>query len=257
MSNEKIGHHTHLKAEDLHEYVLLPGSPERVVEIAGYLEEAREVASYRGFMAYVGKLDGKCITVISTSMGCPNVAIVFHELLHLANGRSLTLIRVGTAGSLQRFVDLGHLTISSASVRDEGTTRKFVPPEFPAVADLDVTLALRQAARQMGYVYHLGVTHSKDAFDAEEPDKNKVPLAEANKQFWKMMTTANVLSTEMEGAAFFILAYINRENNVRAGMILTNVGLTWGGESFAQVEPTNEAAIRTALEAILILRQAE
>ena len=60
-----------------------------------------------------------------------------------------TFIRIGTAGSLQKQVGLGDVVISTASVREEGTTRQYVPLSYPAVADFEVTSALVEASRKL------------------------------------------------------------------------------------------------------------
>ena len=50
---------------------LMPGDPFRVPLVAGYLDDARDVAHQREHRTMVGTYKGHPITVTSTGMGCP------------------------------------------------------------------------------------------------------------------------------------------------------------------------------------------
>ncbi len=55
----------------------------------------------------------------------------------------------------------------NAAVREEGTSAQYAPVAFPAVADFDTTLALRDAAVAAGVPHHIGITLSIDSFYSE------------------------------------------------------------------------------------------
>jgi uridine phosphorylase len=154
---------------------------------------------------------------------------------------------VGTAGALQKAVGLGDLVISTGAIREEGTTRQYVPLSFPAVPDLDVTMALREAAQRKGYKAHAGICHCKDAFYSE--GDLGVPQKEQNEFLWKTWERANVLATSMEDAAIYVVSYIRK---VRAGEVLAIIGLTYEDAPIIKKVGIEEAII-TALEAIRIL----
>ena len=61
------------------------------------------------------------------------------------------------------------VVVASGAVRMEGTSKEYAPIEFPAVADLDVTNALRISAKELGQTCHVGVVQCKDAFTASTP----------------------------------------------------------------------------------------
>ncbi len=137
-------YHIALGKGDIGKYVLLPGDPGRVPKIADYFDNAKEVVWEREYRTFTGEItgyDGKKIKISSTStgIGCPSTAIAVEELIKVG---AEVFIRIGTAGSLQKEVELGHVVISTASVRQEGTTLQYVPIEYPSVANLDVTVAL-------------------------------------------------------------------------------------------------------------------
>lgn len=245
--NNEVQYHTKVKHGDIGKYVLMPGDPGRVPMIAQYLANAYEVACNREFRTMTGFNDDIKVSVTSTGIGGPSASIAVEELIQAG---AEVFIRIGTAGSLQRTVQMGDLVISTGSVRDEGTTRQYVPLSYPAIADLDVTFALRMAAQKLGLAHHCGITHSKDAFFMEStPDSEPVPLHEYNQMQWNIWERSHVLATAMEGAAIFVVSSLRQ---VQAGEILTIVGLTYED---TPIVPgiSSDNAIKVALEAIKIL----
>jgi uridine phosphorylase len=227
-------------------YILLPGDPARTKLIAQFLKKAKLVASQREFTTYTGYLEGIKVSTTSTGIGCPSAAICLEELAEVGGE---VFIRVGTAGSLQPEVKIGDLVISQASIREEGTSRQYIPLSYPAVADFEVTLALKKAAEKLKYPYHLGITHCKDAFYTEKV--KSLPLEESQQILWKVWQRGGALATSMESGALFVLAKIRR---LKAGEVLAIVGLTWKKRPFLEKRGIEEA-IKVALEAIKILEK--
>jgi uridine phosphorylase len=240
-------YHIHLSPGESAPYVIVPGDPGRVPKIAAYLEGAHEVANNREFRSWRGTYKGVPVSVTSTGIGGPSAAICFEELAKVG---AEVLIRVGTSGSIQDHVHVGDLVLASAAVRDEGTSRQYVPLAFPAVADFEVLSALKAAAVSQGRAHHVGVAHCKDAFYGEEP--GDLPLRADWEARWEAWTRAGALCTEMESATLFVVGQVRR---LRTGAVLTVVGETKGGEvKISHVGP--EAAIEVALEAIVRLEEA-
>ncbi|MBN2494088.1 MAG: uridine phosphorylase [Deltaproteobacteria bacterium] len=241
---DELQYHIHLKPGDVGRYVILPGDPGRVEKIASFFDEAEEVAFNREYRTYTGQVDGIRLSCTSTGIGCPSTAIAVEELVAIGAD---TFIRVGTSGAVQRHVDVGHLCITTAAVREEGTSHQYVPPSYPAVADLDVTWALREAARRLGFTHHTGIGHCKDAFFIE--GEHGIPIAEQNEALWNAWRRARVISTSMESAALFVVSSIRGS---RAGEVLATIGLTWLDDPIVAKVGIDDA-IRTAIEAIKIL----
>lgn len=61
-------------------------------------------------------------------------------------------------------VEGGDIVVATGAIRAEGTSKEYAPIEFPAVADLTVTNALVQAAKNLGKKWHAGVVQCKDSF---------------------------------------------------------------------------------------------
>jgi uridine phosphorylase len=236
--------HTRLSRGDVGRYVLLPGDPGRCEPIASRFTDARLVASHREYTTWSGTLDGELVTVTSTGIGCPSTAIAAEELVQVGAG---TLIRVGTSGGMQPGTRQGDLAVVTAAIRDEGTTMHYVPEGFPALADVDVVVAVRDSARALGHRHRLGVTQSKDSFYGEvEPDR--MPLARQLHQRWDAWVAGGAICSEMECAALFVVAAIHR---VRAGGLM----IMSGGPD---VEPSDtpftlDPLLDTAVESVRLL----
>ena len=203
---------------DVAKYVLVSGDPKRVEKIAASFDESSKVADYRGFITYTGSVDGIGISASSTGIGCPSAAIVVEELARVG---AEVFIRVGTTGALQPEIEMGDIVVATAAVRADGASRCYMPLEFPAVADFDVTTALVEAARKLKQRVHFGPVLSSDVFygDAE------------NLRLWSRY---NVLSVEMESSVIFVIANLKR---LRAGTILAVDGNPLLGIGKGEFEP--------------------
>ena len=184
---------------------LMPGDPFRVPLVAEYLDDPREVAHKREHRTMVGSYRGHPITVTSTGMGCPSTAIAIEEL---ARCGVTSFIRVGSTGALQPGIAPGDLIVSQGSFRNDGTTDMYVPKGYPAVPDLEITLALERFARVRAPAHdlavHAGFNVTDDAFYAESP------------AWTEQMSGLGLLNVEMESSALFVVA---RQRGLRAGMI--------------------------------------
>lgn len=245
ISSEKE-YHVALGKGDIGRYVILPGDPGRVHKIAEYFDTAEKVAQNREYTTYTGTVDGIKVSATSTGIGCPSTAICIEELIKCGAD---TFIRVGTAGSLQREVALGDVCVTTGAVRLEGTSRQYIPIEYPAVPDLDVTVALRDAAKNLGVPYHVGISHCKDAFYTEGAVGD--PLEDYNKQLWTAWERGNVLSTSMESAALFVVSSIRK---VYAGEVLAIIGLTYDDAPIVKKVGVEEA-IKVAIDAVKLLEK--
>jgi uridine phosphorylase len=127
--------------------VLLPGDPGRVARMATQLSNVRQVATSREFTTVTGTTDGIPVTITSTGVGAPSTSIAVEELWNLG---ARLFIRVGTCGGIQDSTRSGDLVIATGAVRGDGTSVEYVDVSFPAVADPDVTVALRDEAIAVG-----------------------------------------------------------------------------------------------------------
>lgn len=197
-----LQYHLQIRKGEIGRYVILPGDPKRCEKIARYLDHPRLIADNREFVTYTGYLEGEMVSITSTGIGGASAAIAMEELVQCGAD---TFIRVGTCGGMERNVKGGDVVITTGSIRMEGTSREYAPIEFPAVANLDVTNALVNAAKKLGHTYHVGVVQSKDSFYGQhDPETKPVSYELMNK--WQAWLRMGCKASEMESAALFIVA---------------------------------------------------
>jgi uridine phosphorylase len=239
-------YHIQMRKGDIGRYVLLPGDPGRCELIASYFDNPKLISNHREFKTYTGTLLGEKVSVTSTGIGCPSTAIAVEELVMLGAD---TFIRVGTSGGMQPDIQPGELAIITAAIRDEGTSMQYMPAEFPAVADMDVVIALRQAAVKLGHPHRLGITQSKDSFYGQH-DPGRMPVAGQLEQRWKAWKMGGAICSEMEASTIFVLSSIYRK---RAGGVMLIVANQESNDPHAGVVEELEPLIETAVEAVKIL----
>ena len=229
-------------------YVILPGDPGRVEKIAAYLDNPRFYCQNREYTTWLGELDGQTVMVMSTGMGGPSTAIAVEELSQIGVS---TLIRIGTCGGMAEQIVGGDVVIATGAIRQDGTSKEYVPVEFPAIADLNVTNSLIQAAKNLEVTWHAGVVQCKDSFYGQHsPDR--MPIGYELKDKWQAWIKAGCLASEMESATLFIVAQIL---GVKAGCVLSVV---WNqvraakGLSNPKVHDP-DLAIKTSIEAVRLM----
>ncbi len=238
-------YHIQVAKDEVGRYVILPGDPKRCVKIAQYFDNPVLIADNREYITYTGTLDGVKVSVTSTGIGGPSASIAMEELYRCGAD---TFVRIGTCGGMQTEIKSGDIVIATAAVRMEGTSREYAPIEYPAVANLDVTNALVEAAKEKGFIYHTGVVQSKDSFYGQhEPEAMPVGYELINKwEAWKRM---GCLASEMESAALFIVAGKLRARMGSCLLVLANQEREKLGLENPVVHDT-DMAIRVAVEAI-------
>ncbi len=250
--------------QDISKIVLLPGDPERAKLIAQkYLKKSILVASNREFVTYTGYYSAIKITVTSTGIGSPSTAIATEELINLG---VKILIRVGTCGgALKKEIKVGSVIIPTASIREEGTTKEYMPPEFPAVANYKVIQALEQSAKNQKFPYYVGINRTHDAFYGKSSNFKRWGQLYLNPRMKKW--DYPLLSSEMECAPLFLISTMR---NVLSGAVLA---VNYNPEPLDQIVKNQfrfsipgthlntkkarisvDRAIRTALGAIEILK---
>jgi uridine phosphorylase len=258
MSEEPGQPITGLRRGAVGENVLLCGDPARVARIAKGWADAREILNLREYRVVTGERDGVRLAAASTGIGAPSTAILVEELAKIGARR---MIRVGNSGGLQPALALGDLVITTGAVRDDGTSRSYVVPEYPAVAGWQTVAALVAAARARGVRHAVGVTWSLDAFYA----RNAVLGADGALESMSFggyrppeldarinaMRDARVQNCEMESGILLTLASLF---GLEAGCIcVVSDRAPWPGPAELDIDKNMDACIAVATDAILAL----
>ncbi len=231
--------HIGLSPDDVGKYVLLPGDPFRTDKIKDWFDNPKLVGHKREHKTWTGSLNGEKVSVLSTGMGGASTAIALEELIHCG---AHTFIRVGTCGRVceKSYDDSLIGLVATAAVRDEGTSRAYIPIEYPAVADIEVSNALIKAYKDRGYKFISGITQSKDSFYGQH-DPLSMPISNQLKDNWKAWEMGNVIASEMEASTLFVVSSIRE---VRAG-----AAFSYGS--------MNDETINVAVDALKILIESD
>jgi len=226
-------------------YAMITGDPGRVESMARRMEDARFEAQNREYTTWSGRIAGTRVLVTSHGIGGPSTAICVEELARCGVN---TLIRVGTCGGMDLSVQGGDVVVATGAIRMEGTSREYLPVEFPAVADFEVTSALAAAVRESGIPFHIGVVQSKDSFYGQHSPEDS-PVAYQLQNAWQAWLKGGCLASEMETAALYTVA---AARGLRAGCVLQAI---WNQEREKAGLPNprvieTEAAVSTALGAL-------
>lgn len=231
--------HIKCQPEEVSRYVFCPGSQRRAERIAERFDDMEKVADDRGIVVYTGTYKGVKMTSCGTGMGGPAVAICMEELANLGAD---TFIRVGSCGVFQDEQGPGDIIIASGTVREGGTSKAYLPLEFPAVPTYEVLETLVEAAEGLDIGYTVGVGIAGDAFysprEAYEPG---------------LLKQAGLVSVEMESDTLFI---VGQFRGLRTGALYASDGTNneikpvWGEEKYLQGE---HDMITIALEGMLAL----
>ena len=195
-------YHIECAPGDVGRYCILPGDPGRVPAIAALFDDAKQIAHNREFNVWTGTLLGEKVTACSTGIGGPSAAIAMEEL-HKCGAD--TFLRTGTCGGIALEVQAGDVVVATGAIRYEHTSLEYAPIEFPAVADFQVTNALVEATKKLGFPLHTGIVQCKDSFYGQH-DPAASPVYYELQQKWDSWKRLGVKASEMESAALFVVA---------------------------------------------------
>ncbi|MDR1951797.1 MAG: nucleoside phosphorylase [Bacteroidales bacterium] len=131
-------YHLHLFPEQIAKTIVLVGDPGRVATFSKYFERIDHKQMNREICTHTGIYKGKPCTILSTGIGTDNLDIVMNELDALVNidlktreikseKTSLTLVRIGTCGSLQENIGVNKFVASAYGFGIDGLMNFYKP----------------------------------------------------------------------------------------------------------------------------------
>jgi len=124
-------YHLNLKPQDIADTIITVGDQDRVQKVSQYFDSIIFETQKREFKTHTGFYKGKKLTVISTGIGIDNIDIVMNELDALVNidlesrqvkdkHTPLNILRIGTSGGIQDFVELDKFVMGKAGLGFDG-----------------------------------------------------------------------------------------------------------------------------------------
>jgi len=136
-------------------------SDDPVSTVSNHLSCPRKVGDTHMFTTLSGEYKGVPVTVCLTGSGAPEAELALAQFIE-GYPQVNTIVRLGTCGGFQPDVEPGTIAIASGAVRDDGSSKEYVSPSYPAIANYEVLLAQIEAAEKLGVQYSIGVFRSDD-----------------------------------------------------------------------------------------------
>ena len=182
-------------ADQIADTVLMPGDPLRAKYIAdNFLEDVTQFTETRGMLGFTGYYEGKRVSVMGSGMGIPSSMIYYNELF---GGYGVeTIIRIGTAGSMQEDINLHDIVIATSACSESSINDNlFGNIHFSPTPDFELFIKAYNKSKELGYTTHCGQVHSSDQFYNDMP-----------KEVFENLRKYGVLCVEMESYGLFMVA---------------------------------------------------
>jgi len=194
MTNNTPTPHIGAKYDEIAKTVIMAGDPLRAQFMAEkYLENPVQYNNVRGMLGYTGTYQGKKVSIQGHGMGIPSIGIYTYELFNFYDVD--TIIRVGSAGAIDKDLHIGDLVIAVGACTNSDYAKQYqLPGTYAPIADFELTQRAVNEAKKLDLTYKVGNIYSSDTFY----DDNKDALAA-----WQKM---GVLAVEMEAPALYMNA---------------------------------------------------
>lgn len=185
--------HINATPDDFAKTVIMPGDPLRAKFIAeNFLTDAKLINSVRSAYAYTGKYNGKPISVMSSGMGMPSMAIYSYELFNIFGVENI--IRIGSAGSVNRDIKVWDLIIAmGASTNSNYASQYGLNGTFAPICSYDLLKVCTETADHLNLKVKVGNILTSDTFYDESRSSAD----------WAKM---GIMAVEMETAALYMNA---------------------------------------------------
>lgn len=182
--------HNAAKEGEIAETVIMSGDPLRAKFMAEhFLDNPVCFNTVRNMLGYTGTYQGKRVSVMGHGMGMPSIGIYTYELYHFYGVKQI--IRVGTAGCIQKGIHIGDIILAQGACTDSNYLHQYgLPGTYAPIADYDLLSRAVDKCKEMGVNYQVGNVLSSDIFY----DDNKE---------WHQWQKMGVLALEMESAALY------------------------------------------------------
>ncbi|MBU0728742.1 MAG: AMP nucleosidase [Proteobacteria bacterium] len=162
-----------------------------------YLNEFKERTGgeyHEGNFRIVNAPDINC-TMIDFGIGSPQAALIINCLAYLDNLKSV--IMLGMCGGIEDSLEIGDFVVPSAAIRGDGTSRHYLPLEFPAIPASSINLYCIGAVRKTETLEpRCGIVYTTDR-----------RLWEFDEDFVQYLRQLRIIAIDMELATLFSVAY--------------------------------------------------
>lgn len=189
---ETLERYSGCKANEYCSNLIITNFP-RYVE---YFAKSRNIETKEGSMFKVAHCPKENISILDFKIGSPAAALVVDVCSFLP---VYTSIFLGMCGGLRRRYQIGEYLVPVASIRGEGTSDYYFPPEVPALANFLMQKSVTDILEEENTTYHIGITYTTN-----------MRFWEFNEDFVSKLKASKAQGIEMECATLFSSSYKNK-----------------------------------------------
>ncbi len=179
-----------------------------------YFAQSRGVKVIEGSVFKVAHSPSEEISILDFKIGSPAAALVVDLCSFLPFKSSVVL---GMCGGLRRRYQIGDYLVPVASIRGEGTSDFYFPPEVPALANFLMQKAVTDVMEESKASYHIGITYTTN-----------MRFWEFNEEFKTRLKMTKAQAIEMECATLFAASY-KRKFTLGALLLISDLPLNNDG----------------------------
>lgn len=154
------------------------------------------------------------VTIVEFGIGSAMAALI-GELLAVVQPKAVLFL--GLAGAVHSSLNVGDFVLPIASIRAEGVTDHFLPPQVPALPTFKIQKFVSQILVEHGHEYRTGTIHSTD-----------FRFWEFDERFKRNLIEERVIAVEMETAALFTTCFVSKVN-IGALLLISDCPFKKGG----------------------------
>ena len=209
-AKETLERYSGCSVEEFQPTLLLTNFP-RYVE---YFSQTRHAKIVEGSVFKVAHCPKEEVSILDFKIGSPAAALVVDLCSFLPFKSSIFL---GMCGGLRRRYVVGDYLVPVASIRGEGTSDFYFPPEVPALANFLMQKSVTDVLEEGKSNYHIGITYTTN-----------MRFWEFNEEFKSRLKNTKAQAIEMECATLFAASY-KRKFTLGALLLVSDLPLNANG----------------------------
>jgi AMP nucleosidase len=175
-----------------------------------YFSQSRNVPILEGSVFKVAHCPKEDVSILDFKIGSPSAALVVDLCSFLPLKASIFL---GMCGGLRRRYEVGEYLVPVASIRGEGTSDFYFPPDVPALANFLMQKAVTEVLEEEQVIHHIGITFTTN-----------MRFWEFNEEFKTKLKLSKAQAIEMECATLFAASY-KRKFTLGALLLISDLPL--------------------------------
>ncbi len=192
LARDMLERYTGMPARGFAPYVVLTNFPEYLSRFA----DRFRARACRGSAWSAATAVSERITMMDYRIGSPTAALAVDLLSAI---RPKATLMLGMCGGLTPRARVGQFILPMAAVRDEGTSRHYLPPQLPALPTFNIQKTASQVMDDRRVPYLTGVIHTTD-----------YRFWEMDAPFRRTLAEERVQAIDMECASLFVAGFARR-----------------------------------------------